>query len=298
VAQTLQECRKSSGCASGRPAIGTAAHSLSDADAARIESHACKPPGDVGIPVTHWSAALLGEHVRSEGIEASDRTVGRILASADLQPHRQKMYLTSHDEDFRQKRDDVLHVYYDAPPEEHIICLDEKTGMQALERKVADLPMEPGQPVRREFEYIRHGTLCLMGAYDVRRRKLFGFTAEKRGGEAFVDLLDCVDHCYPAGLGHIVCDNLSDHDTDDVLDWFEEHPRWTRHFTPKHASWLNQIECAFSILGRQILARGSFDSLEQLREAINRYLLWFNAQEKPPFRWSYRPKSWHLAMPN
>ncbi len=163
MAQTLQGCARLGRCAGGRPTIGTAALSLSAADAARIESHACKPPGDVGIPVTHWSAALLGTHVRAEGIETSDRTVGRILASADLQPHRQKMYLTSHDEDFRQKRDDVLHVYYDTPSDEHIVCLDEKTGMQALERKVADLPMEPGQPVRREFEYIRHGTLCLMG---------------------------------------------------------------------------------------------------------------------------------------
>ncbi len=266
--------------------------------AARIESHACKPPGDVGIPVTHWSAALLGAHVRAEGIETSDRTVGRILASADLQPHRQKMYLTSHDEDFRQKRDDVLHVYYDTPSDEHIVCLDEKTGMQALERKVADLPMEPGQPVRREFEYIRHGTLCLMGAYDVRSRKLFGFLSEDHTALTFVDLLDVVDQSYPLGRGHLIFDNLFAHDTDDVLDWFEDHPRWTPHFTPKHASWLNQIECAFSILGRQALARASFGSLDDLREAIYRYLLWFNAQDKPPFRWSYRPKSWHLAMPN
>jgi transposase len=224
--------------------------------------------------------------------------VGRVLASADLQPHRQKMYLTSHDEDFRAKRDDVLHVYYDTPPDEHIVCLDEKTGMQALERRFPDLPIEPGKPVRREFEYIRHGTLCLMGAYDVRHRKLFGFTADKRGSDAFVELLDYVDHCCPKGRGHFVCDNLFDHDTDDVLDWLEDHPRWSMHFTPKHASWLNQIECAFSIIGRQVLARGSFESAEHLRKAIDSYLDWFNAQKKPTFRWSYRPKSWHLAMPN
>jgi hypothetical protein len=235
---------------------------------------------------------LLGEHVRAQGIEASDRTVGRILRDGDLQPHRQKMYLTSHDDEFRQKRDDVLHVYYDAPIDEPIICLDEKTGMQALERRFPDIAMSPGQPVRRECEYIRHGTLCLMGAYDVRNRKLFGFTAETRGSEPFVQLLDGVDQCYPTGRGHLVCDNLFDHNTDDVLDWLEEHPRWTMHFTPKHASWLNQIECAFSILQAKVLARGSFRSADELRDAVYDFLVWFNTQDAAPFRWTYRPKSW------
>ena len=215
----------------------------------------------------------------------------RILRQAELQPHRQKMWLTSQDDEFRAKRDDVLHVYYDTPVHEHIICLDEKTGIQALERCYPDLPMQPGMPVRREFEYIRHGTLCLMGAYDVRRGKLFGFTCAGHNGPTFVQLLEHVDACYPSGRGDIICDNLSAHDTDDVLAWFEEHPRWTRHFTPKHASWLNQIECAFSILERRVLARGSFTSQGELRDAIYDYMFWHNETEQP-FRWSYRPKSW------
>ena len=250
-------------------------------------------PRDAGVPVTHWSASLLGEQVRrSLGIAVSNRTVGRILADADLQPHRQQMYLTSHDEEFRAKRDDVLRLYYEAPAGEHIICLDEKSNMQALERRYPDVAMRPGQPVRREFEYIRHGTLCLMGAYDVRRRKLFGFASEDHDTQTFVDLLDVVDLCHPAGRGHFVCDNLSMHDTDDVHQWLEDHPRWTLHFTPKHASWLNQIECAFSILDAKVLARGSLCCLEQLRERVYDFMLWFNAQDAPPFRWSYRPKSW------
>jgi transposase len=235
---------------------------------------------------------LLGDWVRRQGFDVSDRTVGRILKQAALQPHRQKMWLTSHDDEFRAKRDDVLHLYYDAPADEHVICLDEKTGMQALERRFPDIAMAAGRPVRREFEYIRHGTLCLMGAYDVRRRQLFGFVSEDHNAETFVDLLDVVDQAYPEGRGHIICDNQSAHDTDDVLDWLEAHPRWTLHFTPKHASWLNQIECAFSILDGRVLARGSFASADELRQAIYDYLLWFNAQEAPPFNWTYRPKSW------
>jgi transposase len=279
----------------GRPAIGTAALSLSDADAARVVAEACRKPADVGIPITQWSCAVLGEHLRGQAFTISDSTVSRILRDADLQPHRQKMWLTSHDDEFRQKRDDVLHVYYDTPASEHIICVDEKTGMQALERRYADLPMQAGQPVRREFEYIRHGTLALMGAFDVRRGKLFGFVSEDHDGLTFVDLLDAIDVCYPEGTGHIICDNLSMHDTDDVLDWFDEHPRWKRHFTPKHASWLNQIECAFSILGRRVLARGSFSSKDELRERIYAYMLWHNLTNQP-FHWTYRPKSWSRGI--
>ena len=262
------------------------------ADCAKIVAEACRTPKDVGIPVTHWSASLLGDHLRLEGWDISNSSVHRILVDADLQPHRQKMWLTSHDDEFRAKRDDVLHVYYDTPADEHIICVDEKTSIQALERCHADLPMKPGSPVRREFEYIRHGTLALMGAFDVRRGKLFGFVSEDHNSATFVDLLNVLDTCYPQGRGHIICDNLSMHDTDDVLDWLDAHPRWRLHFTPKHASWLNQIECAFSILHRQVIARGSFASLDELRDKIYAFLLWFNGRPERPFRWSYRPKSW------
>lgn len=254
-------------------------------------AEACRNPSDVYIPVTHWSGPLLAEHLREQGWKISDTSVRRILKDADLQPHRQTMWLTSQDDEFRAKRDEILHVYYDTPADEEIICLDEKTGMQALERRYADIPMERGMPVRREFEYIRHGTLTLMGAFDVRRGKLFGFLSEDHDAGTFIDLLNVVDACYPTGRGHIICDNLSAHNTEDVLDWFDDHPQWIRHFTPKHASWLNQIECMFGILQRRVLARGSFTSKDDLREKIHDYMLWHDRTDKP-FHWSYRPKSW------
>lgn len=282
---------KPTGKTDGRPSLRAAALSLSEAERKRVVAEACRPPKDAGVPVTHWSRSLLGEHIRSQGYAVSDSTVGRILRSELLQPHRQKMWITSHDEEFREKRDDVLRTYYETPADEHIICVDEKTGIQALERRYADIPMQPGQAVRREFEYIRHGTLCLMGAFDVRTGKLFGFTDNSRGSDNFIDLLDLVDTCYTEGRGHIVMDNLFDHDTDEVNEWFDDHPRWTRHFTPKHASWLNQIEDAFSFLGRRVIARGSFASKEDLRNRIYSYLIWHN-QDARPFHWTYRPKSW------
>ena len=262
----------------------------------KVIAEASRPPAEVGVPVTHWSTVLLGQHLRSSGLELSDSSVGRILRDADLQPHRQKMWMTSQDDDFRNKRDDILRVYYETPLDEHIVCLDEKTGMQALERRYPDLPMQPGAPVRREFEYIRHGTLDLMGGFDVRCGKLFGFAAEEHGGATFLDLLDLVEACYPTGNGHIILDNLSTHTTDEVLDWLEEHPRWKLHFTPKHASWMNQIECAFSDLQRHVLARGSFSSKDDLRAKIYAYMWWHN-ETGQPFRWSYRPKSWSAANP-
>ena len=254
-------------------------------------AEACRPPADVGLPVTHWSLALLGPHVRSLKIPVSDTSVRRILNDADLQPHRQRMWMTSQDDEFRQKRDEVLRVYYETPPEEHILCLDEKTGMQVLERLHPDLPLESGVPIRREFEYIRHGTQTLMGGYDVRRGKLFGFLSERRDIPTFLQLLDLVDACYPTGRGHIILDNLNTHTSEDVHEWIEEHPRWTLHFTPKHASWLNQIECAFSDLQRCVLNRGSFDSKEDQQQKIYEYIWWHNENGKP-FTWSYRPKSW------
>lgn len=222
--------------------------------------------------------------------------MGRVLKSAELQPHRQKMWLTSQDDEFREKRDNILRLYYETPVREHILSVDEKPGMQALERRFDELPMVSGQPVRREFEYIRHGTQVLMGGYDVRSGKLFGFIDDRRGTMAFLTLLDQIDHCYPEGKGHIVCDNLTDHDNDDVREWFEEHPRWTQHFTPKHASWLNQIEVAFSILQRRVIARGSFTSTADLREKIYNYMLWHN-EHAIPFTWTYRPKSWDEKSP-
>jgi transposase len=237
---------------------------------------------------------LLAEHLPSIGVTASESSVRRILRSARLQPHRQKMWLHSQDDEFRIKRDDILRVYYESPADEHVISVDEKPGIQALERRYADVPMKPGQPVRREFEYIRHGTLALMGAFDTRRGKAFGFLAEKTGGEPFVQLLELVAHCYPTGKGHIICDNQSSHDTDDVLDWLVDHPRWTLHFTPKHGSWLNQIECYFSVLQRRVITRGSFVSTADLAEKVTRYMLWAN-QRSSPFRWTYRPTSWQVS---
>jgi transposase len=148
--------RRSGRDAGGRSACGAAACSLSDTVSAPIVAETCRRPEDVGVPVTRWSSAsLLAEHLPSIGVPASESTVRRVLRNARLQPHRQKMRLHSQDDEFRRKRDAILRLYYETPADEHIICVDEKPGIQALERRYAEIPMKPGQCVRREFEYTR-----------------------------------------------------------------------------------------------------------------------------------------------
>jgi len=130
-----------------------------------------------------------------------------------------------------------------------------------------------------------------MGAFDVRRGRPFGFATQGHDTDTFVELLDLVGTFYPKGRGHIIMDNLSAHDTPDVQEWFEEHPNWTQHFTPKHASWLNQIECWFSILSRRVLDRGSFSSLDDHEDKLRAYVGW-HIRTGQPFHWSYRRTSW------
>ena len=153
-------------------------------------------------------------------------------------------------------------------------------------------PMRPGHVRRRDSEYIRRGTANVFCAVEPLAGRHMLEATPNRKAPAFARMLRRVERSYPrVSTIHLVMDNLSDHDTDEVNDWFDEHPRWTRHFTPKHASWLNQIENAFSILHRRVLTGGTWTSTQELQEAIYSYLIWHNVHGKP-FKWSYRPKSW------
>jgi hypothetical protein len=132
------------------------------------------------------------------------------------------MYVTSHDGEFQEKRDDVLRVYYEAPKREHIVYVDEKTGIQTLERRYVDIPMDPEPAAAPRAREHPHGTLCWLGACDVRRGKPFGFTSHAHDSDTFIELLDFIDIVYPPVRGHIVMDNLSAHHTPDVNEWFDE----------------------------------------------------------------------------
>jgi transposase len=219
--------------------------------------------------------------------EISARTVGRELDRADLQPHRQRMWLNSHDPRYDEKLADVVALYTDPPPGANVLCFDEKTSIQALERKHPDLPMRPGQPTCREFEYIRHGVTHLFGALDVKAGSVLGAFYQQRGRKEFVQFLDLLPPKYPRGTVHIILDNLNTHSGPEVEAWRRRHPRFVFHFTPFHASWLNQIENWFGRLTDKVLRRGSFTSLADLQAKILAFICYYNAHDARPINWTY-----------
>jgi transposase len=243
----------------------------------KIATEACRPPEGV----THWSTRDLAEH-----IGVSHVTVHRVLAAEKIKPHLQEMWLNSQDPDFEAKQAEIIGLYLNPPENALVLSVDEKTGMQALGRKAPDKPVRPGTAARREFEYIRHGTKSLLAALAVHEGTVTGSCYDRHSNTEFLDFLQILDRTYPFGEMHIIVDNLSVHKHENVRKWLDSHPRIKFHFTPTHASWLNQIEIWFSILGRKLLKRGIFSSPDELVAQIVDYIERYN-QTAQPFRWTY-----------
>lgn len=255
---------------------------------------ACRPPQREGRPITHWSAAELRDVFaeKRSGADVSADTVARVLAEAHLQPHRFRYFLTSRDPDYDAKLRDIVRLYLQPPPGETILCLDEKPSIQALSRKFADLPMKPGLPTYREFEYVRHGTVHLHAAFNVRTGRVLAQVQREKTRAEFIELLELCAWHYRQGPVRCVLDNLQVHKTPEVNDWLAAHPRFTFHFTPTHASWLNQIEVWFSVLSKKLLRRGSFDSQQALTKALLAFVDYWNEQAHP-FNWAYGEELLH-----
>jgi len=234
---------------------------------------------------THWTVRSLAERV---GIGKSQ--THEILSRADLKPHQVRSWLTSLDPDFDTKRADVCGLYLNPPENALVVSLDEKTSIQAKEPIRKELPMKPGKPARREFEYRRHGVQALLAALLVHTGEVIGEVYDRNSRVEFVDFLERVEAQIPAGKEvHAILDNLQVHKTPEVTQWLEHHPRWTFHFTPTHASWLNQIELFFSILSRRLLRRGTFTSKADLRAQLLGFINRYNPTAKP-FAWTYNGK--------
>lgn len=241
------------------------------------------------MPHTHWSRETLRRVVveQTKLPPISARTVGRELNRADLKPHRQKMWLHSNDPRYDEKLQDVVGLYLDPPPGQHVLCFDEKTQIQALERRHPDVPMAPGHPVRREFEYIRHGTTNLFATLDVKSGTVRARFYERRGRVEFVQHLHVLAAACPRGKVHVILDNLNTHYGPEVEAWKRLHPRFVFHFTPFHASWLNQIENWFSTLDAKVLRRGDFKSVPDLQAKIAAFIAYHNAHDAHPLNWEY-----------
>jgi transposase len=253
-------------------------------DTARLEARVLawtrKTPSDGS---THWStrklAAVLG---------ISHMMVARIWAKHRLKPHRLERYMASDDPDFEAKAADVIGLYLNPPAHAAVFCVDEKTAIQALDRLDPVLPLSPGRIERHGFEYYRHGTLSLYAAFNTKTGEVLGKTAARHTSAEFVAFLGDIIANQPRRKEiHVICDNLSAHKTKSVDEFLSVHPNVHLHYTPTYSSWLNQVELWFSKIQRDVIARGIFTSVADLKRKLMRYIRKYNDSPKP-VKWVYR----------
>ncbi|MBK8012156.1 MAG: IS630 family transposase [Deltaproteobacteria bacterium] len=231
---------------------------------------------------THWSTRKMAKHV---GLSHS--TISRVWRAFGLKPHRvETNFHLSNDPLLVEKVRDIVGLYMSPPENAVVVCIDEKSQIQALERAQPVLPMDLGQPEKQTSTYMRHGTLSLFAALNVATGGVIGRLRARHRAREFIAFLAEVDAAVEPGLDiHLVLDNLSTHKTPAVHRWLLKHSRFHLHFTPTHASWLNLVERFFGLLTEEALRRGSHASVIQLRSAILEYLQAHNEDPKP-FRWT------------
>jgi transposase len=230
---------------------------------------------------THWSRRSMA---KASGVSAS--TVHRIWRAFSLRPHRTETFKLSTDPLFVEKVRDIVGLYLAPPERALVLCVDEKSQIQALDRTQPLLPMRPGQAERRTHDYKRHGTTSLFAALDVKAGTVIGACMPRHRAREFRRFLDTVEASVPGDLDiHVVMDNASSHRTKLIRDWFAKRPRWHPHFTPTSASWINQVERFFALLTEQQIRRGVHRSTAELEAAIAAYIDARNAAPKP-FRWT------------
>ncbi len=251
---------------------------VSDAD---IEQMLVRTLESQPTDATHWSTRSMAN---ASGLSQS--TVGRIWRAFGLQPHRTESFKLSTDPQFIEKVRDIVGLYLAPPDHALVLCVDEKSQIQALDRTQPLLPMRPGQPERHTHDYLRHGTTTLFAALDVRSGEVIGQLRRRHRSQEFLDFVKRIDTAVPAELElHLVLDNYATHKTPTVQRWLLRHPRFHVHFTPTYSSWLNLVERWFALLTEKQLRRGVFRSTVALERTIKRYLALHNADPKP-FVWT------------
>jgi transposase len=242
------------------------------------------PPAD--LAVTHWSARLLADHLTKNGMPVSFAEVARIWRDWDLQPHRIETFKFSTDPQLEAKIRDVVGLYLDPPANAVVVCVDEKSQIQALDRTAPLLPMRFDEAERRTHDYRRHGTTTLFAALEVATGKITADACYQRHSNTeFLAFLKQVAKAHPRVQLHVVADNYATHNHPNVTAWLAKHPRITLHFTPTSASWMNMVEIFFGIITRQAIRRGTFTSVPDLIAAIRAFIDAYN-QRCQPFRWT------------
>ena len=225
------------------------------------------------------------------------RSVQRIWAAHDLQPHRIRTFKRSNDPEFAAKLEDIVGLYVDPPKHALVLSVDEKSQIQALDRTQPGLPLKPGKAGTMTHDYKRNGTTTLFAALNVLEGTVLSRCMQRHRHQEFLRFLNAIERAVPAGkVIHAILDNYGSHKHPKVLAWLGRHPRWIFHFTPTSGSWLNAVETFFSALTRRRLKRGSFHSIVDLQAAINRYIAEHNADPKP-FTWT-KPADQILAKLN
>jgi transposase len=233
------------------------------------------------VDATHWSRASMAER---SGLSPS--TVGRIWRKFDLKPHLVDGFKLSSDPLFVEKVVDVVGLYHNPPERAVVLCVDEKSGMQALDRSQPVLPMMPGMPERRSHDYVRHGVTSLFAAFNIADGTVISEIHRRHRAAEFKKFLVAIDKAVPAGLDvHLVCDNLATHKTAAINDWLARHPRFHVHFTPTGSSWINQVERWFAFLTQQLLRRGVHTSVAALEKEVRAWIENWN-QDPKPFAWT------------
>jgi len=224
-----------------------------------------------------WSVRSMGRHA---GISAS--SVQRIWSSNDLKPHRIKTFKLSNDPRFEEKFWDVIGLYLDPPAKALVLCCDEKSQCQALERTQLGLPLAPKRPPTMTHDYVRHGTVTLFAALEQLTGRLITRTEACHTHVEWLRFLKQIDRETPHQLAlHLIADNYATHKHPKVRAWLQRHPRFTMHFTPTSSSWLNMVERFFADLTGDVIRAGSFTSVRDLVRDINTYLAARNAAPKP-----------------
>lgn len=260
---------------SGRP------RKMTDGQRRRICETACrKPPRHL----SRWSLSSLAKYLR-----LPRNRVERALADADLDPHRLRTFTFSPDPRFSEKLLDVVGLYMAPPDNALVLCVDEKTGIQALDRTQPMLPMKSKKPRSWTNEYVRHGTRTMLASLDIATGKVQAEVRDNRRSDTFLKFMDAVVRENPGKKLHVVLDNLNTHSNAAARAWLSANPRVSFHYTPTHASWVNLIECFFSILTKQGLQQAVHRSAKELERFLRHFVKKYN-ERCGPFTWTKGPR--------
>jgi transposase len=260
-----------------QPKPGRKDHAVPAATVERVVQLAMSPPP---AGRSRWTTRLLGKAV---GLTSG--CVSDLLRKNDLKPHLVRTYKVSRDPEFAKKVEDVVGLYLNPPENAVVLSVDEKTSIQALERTQLPLPLRSGRAIRHTHDYKRHGVVDLFAALEIATGKVTHELRDSHTGADFLSFMKKVVANYPNRELHVILDNSSTHGTPDVMAWLAAHPKVRFHYTPTSASWLNQVEGFFGILGKQSLSTTNFPSRRALREHIAAYMRAWN-RNPTPFAWT------------